>query len=101
MTGGASRQGAQPCLVRSLPGRPAKRVKAAKGEVTFDRLRMTGEIAAHPADARNDKAKQENPPVSPFMKGGSRTGEIASAWRPPPNEKRQFTEGKIPLFPPL
>jgi hypothetical protein len=32
MTGGASRQSAQPCLVRSLPGRPAKRIKAAKGD---------------------------------------------------------------------
>jgi len=53
MTGGASREGAQPCLVHSLPGRPAKRIKAAEGdfplcELTlfirrspFDRLRVT------------------------------------------------------------
>ena len=30
-TGGASRQGAQPCLVLTIPGRPAKRISAAKG----------------------------------------------------------------------
>ena len=34
-TGGASRQGAQPCPVRSSPGRPAKRIKAAKGGFSF------------------------------------------------------------------
>jgi hypothetical protein len=32
MTGGASRKGAQSCPVSSLPGRPAKRIKAAKGD---------------------------------------------------------------------
>ena len=32
MTGGASCQGAQPCLIISLPGRPAKRARAAKGD---------------------------------------------------------------------
>jgi hypothetical protein len=29
-TGGASRQGAQPCPVPSLPGRPATRIRAPK-----------------------------------------------------------------------
>jgi hypothetical protein len=31
MTVGASRQGVQPCLVLSMPGRTAKRIMAAKG----------------------------------------------------------------------
>jgi len=43
LTGGASRQGAQQCPVHSLPGRPAKRIKAAKGGwrgIFFDRFEL-------------------------------------------------------------
>jgi hypothetical protein len=40
MTGGASRQEAQSCLVLSLPGRPAKRIKAANRAICSGALHL-------------------------------------------------------------
>jgi predicted nucleotidyltransferase len=39
LTGGASRKGAQPCLVISLPGSPVKRNKASKRGIEGDLVR--------------------------------------------------------------
>jgi hypothetical protein len=40
MTGGAYRQKAQPCLVLSLPGRAAKRIKAANTAICSGALHL-------------------------------------------------------------
>ena len=51
MTGGASRQGAQPCPVCSLPGRPAKRIRAAKGDLILVN-ELTAGAAVQPGETK-------------------------------------------------